>query len=78
MKTRNLYNQHLKIEGRGKKFLLNAIISYARSKGKVALCCASTGFAAALYPGGRTAHNLFKIDVVTERTAATQIQCDVP
>ena len=44
----------------------------------MALCCASSGFAAALYPGGRTAHNLFKIDVRTERDNDMKIQCSVP
>ena len=58
--------------------MLNAVVNYVRGKGQIALCCASSGFAAALYPGGRTAHNLFKIDVVTERTSFTKIQCTVP
>ena len=63
--------------GRGKTFLLNAVVNYVRGLGHIALCCASSGFAAALYPGGRTAHNLFKIDVVTERDCLTKVQCSV-
>ena len=65
------------LTGRGKTFILNTVISYVRGKGQIALCCASSAFAAALYPGGRTAHNLFKIDVLTERGIGQKVQCNV-
>lgn len=63
--------------GRGKTFVLSAIIAEVRGRGKVALCCASSAFAAAFFPGGRTAHNLFKIDVVTEKSPKQKVQCSV-
>ena len=64
--------------GTGKTFVLDTLLSYVRGLGEVALCCASSGVAAALYPGGRTAHNLFKIDVHLETAEYPQkIQCNV-
>jgi ATP-dependent DNA helicase PIF1 len=47
--------------GTGKTFLLNTIASYFRSKEKIALCVATSGIAAVLLVGGRTAHSQFKI-----------------
>ncbi|XP_055347620.1 uncharacterized protein LOC129594821 [Paramacrobiotus metropolitanus] len=49
--------------GRGKSFLLKTVINYFRGMKKIVLCCASTGFVAVMYDGGRTAHNLFRLDV---------------
>ena len=63
--------------GRGKTFTLLALVNYVRGKNKVALCCATTGFVAVMYPGGRTAHNLFKISVNDDPSDITPIQCDV-
>lgn len=34
-----------------------------RGESKIVLCCASSGIAALLLPGGRTAHSLFKIPI---------------
>ena len=42
--------------GCGKTFLFECISTYVRSKGLIALCCASTGIAAWNLEGGRTAH----------------------
>ena len=50
--------------GTGKSFLLNLILKTARSKGKVALAVASSGIAATVLQGGRTAHNMFKIPLM--------------
>jgi hypothetical protein len=47
--------------GTGKTFVLNTIAAYYRSKQKVVLCNASSGIAAVLLEGGRTAHSRFKI-----------------
>jgi ATP-dependent DNA helicase PIF1 len=47
--------------GTGKTFVLNTLASYFRSKGKVALSNASSGIAAVLLQGGRTAHSRFGI-----------------
>ncbi|XP_062202425.1 uncharacterized protein LOC133904848 isoform X1 [Phragmites australis] len=47
--------------GTGKTFLWNAIVSFLRAKRKIVLTVASSGVAALLLPGGRTAHSRFKI-----------------
>ena len=47
--------------GTGKTFLYNCLCSYLRARGKIVLCVASSGIAAQLLPGGRTAHLRFKI-----------------
>src|SRR5579871_6610697 len=49
--------------GTGKTFLYKTICHYYRGLGKTVLCTASTGLAALLLPGGRTAHSHFKIPV---------------
>ena len=64
--------------GRGKTFLLNFIVSYTRGNGRIALCCASSGFVAIMYPGGRTAHNLFRIPVKEDLYDLTKTECDIP
>jgi len=43
--------------GTGKIFLYNCLCSYLRAQGKIVLCVASSGIAAQLLPGGRTAHS---------------------
>jgi len=45
--------------GTGKAFLINLLL--AQIKGKVALAVASSGIAATLLSGGRTAHSTFKL-----------------
>ncbi|XP_071901098.1 uncharacterized protein [Coffea arabica] len=47
--------------GTGKTFLYRALLAEVRSKGYIALATASCGVAAAILPGGRTAHSRFKI-----------------
>jgi len=47
--------------GTGKTFLYCALAAYFRARGKIVLCVASSGIAAQLLPGGRTAHSQFKI-----------------
>ena len=42
--------------GTGKSFLYNCLCSHLRPKGTIVLCVASSGIAAQLLPGGRTAH----------------------
>ena len=63
--------------GRGKSFLLKTIVHFTRSIGKIALCCASTGFVAIMYPEGRTAHNLFRIPVREDDFDMVKIECDI-
>lgn len=39
----------------------NVLAATLRSRGKIVLCCASTGIAAQNFQGGMTAHSLFKL-----------------
>ena len=47
--------------GTGKTFLYTILCYHFRSQGKIVLCVASSGIAALLLIGGRTAHSCFKI-----------------
>jgi hypothetical protein len=49
--------------GTGKTFLWNAIMARLRSRGEIVLAVASSGVAALLMPGGRTAHSRFRIPI---------------
>ena len=49
--------------GTGKTFLLNVLLDECRYRGRIALAVASSGVAALLLHGGRTAHSRFKIPV---------------
>ncbi len=62
--------------GTGKTFLLNTILTNLRSRSAVALAVASSGIAATLLPGGRTAHSMFKLplDVVAGQRATCNIK----
>jgi PIF1-like helicase len=50
--------------GRGKTFLVNSLCSQVRGHGGIVLATASSGFAAQLYPGGRTTHSTFKVSTI--------------
>ncbi|XP_074342257.1 uncharacterized protein LOC141679740 [Apium graveolens] len=52
--------------GCGKTFLWRTLICKLRSQGKIVLPIASSGTAAILMPGGRTAHSRFKIPIVLD------------
>ncbi|XP_017239732.1 uncharacterized protein LOC108212518 [Daucus carota subsp. sativus] len=52
--------------GCGKTFLWRSLISKLRSEGEIVLPVASSGIAATLLPGGRTAHSRFKIPIVLD------------
>ena len=47
--------------GTGKTFLYNILLANVRSHGNIAIAVASSGIAALLMNGGRTAHSRFKI-----------------
>ena len=49
--------------GTGKTFLYNTLCYKLRSMEKIVLCVASSGIAALLLKGGRTAHSCFKIPI---------------
>uniref|UniRef100_K3Y356 ATP-dependent DNA helicase n=1 Tax=Setaria italica TaxID=4555 RepID=K3Y356_SETIT len=55
--------------GTGKTFLWNAIISHLRSEKHIILAVASSGVAALLLPGGRTAHSRFKIPIAIDESS---------
>jgi len=59
--------------GTGKTFLYNCLCSHLRSQGKIVLCVASSGIAAQLLPGGRTAHSRFKIPLSNDINAVCNI-----
>jgi len=59
--------------GTGKTFLYNCLCSHFRSQGKIVLCVASSGIAAQLLPGGRTAHSRFKIPLPNDTNAVCNI-----
>ncbi|XP_059168222.1 uncharacterized protein LOC131950184 [Physella acuta] len=60
--------------GTGKTFLINLIISLVRAKGDIALAVASSGIAATLMPGGRTAHSRFKIPIIVDDNSVCNIE----
>ena len=49
--------------GCGKTTVAKALLHAARSRGEIALACASSGIAATLLPKGQTAHSAFKIPI---------------
>ena len=59
--------------GCGKTFLWNTIITRLRSERKIVLPVASSGIAATLLPGGRTAHSRFKIPLKLDETSMCSI-----
>ena len=61
------------LAGTGKTFLYNAICSHYRAQGKIVLCVASSGIAAQLLPGGRTAHSRFRIPLTINHLAMSNI-----
>jgi len=59
--------------GTGKTFLYNCLCSHFRSQGRIVLGVASSGIAAQLLPGGRTAHSRFKIPLSNDTNAVCNI-----
>ena len=60
--------------GTGKTFLYNTLCHYLRGQGKVVVCVASSGIAALLLKGGRTAHSTFKIPIDIHETSTCGIR----
>ncbi|KAI1783659.1 DNA helicase Pif1 like protein [Ganoderma leucocontextum] len=50
--------------GRGKTFLVNAFCAQLHAEGRIILPTATSGYAAQLYPGGRTTHSTFKVCIL--------------
>src|SRR5205823_1936733 len=59
--------------GTGKTFLYNTILAKVRSHGEIALPVASSGIAALLIDGGRTAHSRLKIPIKLNETSTCNI-----
>lgn len=61
--------------GTGKTFLLNLLLAKIRKAHDVALAVASSGIAATLLSGGRTAHSVFKLplNLASEETPTCNI-----
>ncbi|PKC07689.1 hypothetical protein RhiirA5_376858 [Rhizophagus irregularis] len=59
--------------GTGKTFLYNTLLSTVRSSGEIAVAVASSGIAALLIIGGRTAHSRFKIPLKLNESSTCSI-----
>lgn len=64
--------------GTGKTYLYRGLCHYFRSYGKIVLCVASSGIAALLLPGGRTAHSRFKIPLEVDEETQCRITRNSP
>ncbi|UYV71214.1 hypothetical protein LAZ67_8002211 [Cordylochernes scorpioides] len=64
--------------GTGKTFLINLLLTKVRSTGDIALSTASTGIAATLLHGGRTAHSTFKLplDLTRDEVPVCNLNAD--
>ena len=61
--------------GTGKTFLINLLLAKVRGKKEIAFAVASSGIAATLLTGGRTAHSAFKLPL---NLAITEIRtCNI-
>jgi hypothetical protein len=60
--------------GTGKTFLWNTIVAYLRGYKRIVLTVASSGVAALLLPGGRTAHSRFKIPIDLDDSGVCDIK----
>lgn len=60
--------------GCGKTYLWKTIIAWLRSQSKIVLPVASSGIAATLLPGGRTAHSRFKIPLKLDESSMCSIR----
>ncbi|XP_029655167.1 uncharacterized protein LOC115228835 [Octopus sinensis] len=59
--------------GTGKTYLLNLLLAKVRSENKLALAVASSGIAATLLDGGRTAHSTFNIPLNLSYTTEPEL-----
>ncbi|XP_028766672.1 uncharacterized protein LOC114724484 [Neltuma alba] len=64
--------------GTGKTFLWNALTSSLRAKGEIVITVASSGIAATLLPGGRTAHSRFAIPIQVNEFSVCAIKQNSP
>ncbi|XP_027120568.1 uncharacterized protein [Coffea arabica] len=59
--------------GTGKTFLYRSLLATLRSQGYIAIAVATSGVAASILPGGRTAHSRFKIPLDCSRNRTCQL-----
>lgn len=59
--------------GCGKTYLWRTLICKLRSEGKIVIPVATSGIAATLMPGGRTAHSRFKIPIILDEFSLCSI-----
>jgi hypothetical protein len=64
--------------GAGKTYLYNTLCYHLCSQGKIVLCVASSGIAAILLKGGRTAHSRFKIPIPCHESSMCGIPKNTP
>ncbi|ONM06552.1 hypothetical protein ZEAMMB73_Zm00001d032987 [Zea mays] len=57
--------------GTGKTYLYKALLAVLRSQDKIAVATATSGVAASIMPGGRTAHSRFKIPLTIDDDEAS-------
>lgn len=60
--------------GTGKTYMWNTLSASLRSRGDIVLNVATSGIAALLLPGGRTAHSRFKIPIPTLQSSICNIE----
>jgi len=60
--------------GTGKTFVLNTLLAKWRSQQKVCVAVASSGIAAILLKGGRTAHSRFGIPLIVDSTSVSSVK----
>ncbi|XP_060200302.1 uncharacterized protein LOC132628541 [Lycium barbarum] len=60
-------------KGTGKTFLYHALLANVRSRRMIALATATSGVAASILPGGRTAHSRFEIPRQTNESSMTNM-----
>ena len=68
-----LFLSQCSLEVMVKTFLIEALLSTIRGLGKIALAFASSGIAAELLEGGRTAHSQFKIPIPINESSICNI-----
>ena len=60
--------------GTGKTYLYRCLLTSVRSRGSIALATASSGIAALIMPGGRTAHSRFKIPISLDTNSTCNVK----
>ena len=63
--------------GTGKTFIWRSLSAGLRSKGEIVLTVVSSGNAALLLPGGRTAHSRFGIPINVDESSTCNIRAGI-